>query len=281
MKVHFVRWLAAISEQAVPRQEFLRTAGELVRRIVAVSEEVAYGANVAVENTRRTVAERVPPGLARSAAKVDLRKAALVIAALAFVGGVAAGPGGTAEGAPPVRSAHSGRAQDRSPAVARDDDKGSDRDGHHDAPGRDKLIPHGTQGAQSNVSLSREQFDNAKVIVRTAKKLGLPDRAAVIGVATSLQESKLNNFGNLGDFNDHDSLGLFQQRPSAGWGTPEQLTDPEYAATAFFMVLEHVDDWQDLPLTDAAQTVQGSAFPFAYAQWEQQAADIVQAADSD
>ncbi|MEV4760989.1 hypothetical protein AB0J86_38730, partial [Micromonospora sp. NPDC049559] len=70
-------------------------------------------------------------------------------------------------------------------------------------------------------------------------------------------------------------LGLFQQRPSSGWGEPKQLTDPEYATAAFEKALKQVDGWHDMPLTDAAQAVQVSAFPMAYAQWEQQAADLV------
>ncbi|MET7752932.1 hypothetical protein ABZS42_31155, partial [Micromonospora sp. NPDC005367] len=81
--------------------------------------------------------------------------------------------------------------------------------------------------------------------------------------------------GHLGDANDHDSLGLFQQRPSSGWGSPEQITDPQYATTAFLKGLKQVDGWHDMPLTQAAQTVQVSAYPDAYAQWEQQAADLV------
>ncbi|NES32015.1 hypothetical protein G3561_31240, partial [Micromonospora terminaliae] len=78
-----------------------------------------------------------------------------------------------------------------------------------------------------------------------------------------------------GDKNDHDSLGLFQQRPSSGWGTPEQITNPEYSTLAFLKGLKQVDGWDKMPLTEAAQTVQVSAYPDAYAQWEQQATDIV------
>ncbi|NIL64446.1 hypothetical protein HCB39_24380, partial [Salinispora arenicola] len=74
---------------------------------------------------------------------------------------------------------------------------------------------------------------------------------------------------------DHDSQGLFQQRPSSGWGTVEQITDPEYSTTAFLEGLKQVEGWQDMPLTKAAQTVQVSAYPFHYAQWETQAADLV------
>jgi hypothetical protein len=139
----------------------------------------------------------------------------------------------------------------------------------------DKLIPHGVQGAQSKIALNDEQTANAKAIIAATKKAGLPKRAAVISIATSLQESKLENLGHLGDKNDHDSLGLFQQRPSSGWGSPEQITDPEYSTLAFLKGLKQVDGWQDMPLTEAAQTVQVSAYPDAYAQWERQAADIV------
>ncbi|MFF5175736.1 hypothetical protein ACFY3U_24345 [Micromonospora sp. NPDC000089] len=145
-----------------------------------------------------------------------------------------------------------------------------------DKPSRDKLIPHGVEGAQSRVPLDDEQRANAKAIIAEAKRTGVGERGAVIGIATSLQESKLYNLGHLGAYNDHDSQGLFQQRPSSGWGTPEEITDPKYASRAFFDALKNVHGWQDLPLTTAAQTVQYSAYPYAYAQWEEQAADIVQ-----
>ncbi|WP_198937656.1 DUF885 family protein, partial [Micromonospora sp. TSRI0369] len=103
----------------------------------------------------------------------------------------------------------------------------------------------------------------------------VPDENLRFEIATALQESKLENLGHLGDRNDHDSQGLFQQRPSSGWGTVEQITDPEYSTTAFLKGLKQVDGWQDMPLTKAAQTVQVSAYPDHYAQWEQQAADLV------
>ena len=85
----------------------------------------------------------------------------------------------------------------------------------------------------------------------------------------------MNNFGHLGDRNDHDSQGLFQQRPSSGWGSVEEITDPEYATSAFLKALKQVDGWEQMPLTRAAQTVQVSAFPGHYAKWEQPAADLV------
>ncbi|MGY0008045.1 hypothetical protein, partial [Micromonospora sp. I033] len=173
-------------------------------------------------------------------------------AGLAFTGGIFAGPIAAHADAAPV--------QGTKPAVV--------------AVQGDKLIPHGVQGTQSKIDLNDEQTANAKAIIAATKKAGLPERAAVISIATSLQESKLENLGHLGDKNDHDSLGLFQQRPSSGWGTPEQITDPEYSTLAFLKGLKQVDGWQDMPLTVAAQTVQVSAYPDAYAQWEQQAADI-------
>ncbi|MGC4798380.1 hypothetical protein ACLQ3H_30255 [Micromonospora saelicesensis] len=184
-----------------------------------------------------------------------MRKSVLSVAGLAFAGGVFAGP-----------IAHVANPVDAKPvAVAVQADK----------PDTSKLIPHGTQGEQSRISLNDEQTANVKAIIAATKKAGLPERAAVISIATSLQESKLENLGHLGDRNDHDSLGLFQQRPSSGWGTPEQITDPEYSTTSFLKGLKQVDGWQDMALTDAAQTVQVSAYPDAYAQWEQQAADLV------
>ncbi|NHO85270.1 hypothetical protein, partial [Micromonospora sp. CMU55-4] len=139
----------------------------------------------------------------------------------------------------------------------------------------DKLIPHGVQGDQSRIDLNDEQTKNVKAIIAATKKAGMDERAAVVSIATALQESKLENLGHLGDRNDHDSQGLFQQRPSSGWGTVEQITDPEYSTTAFLKGLKQVDGWQDMPLTKAAQTVQVSAYPDHYAQWEQQAADLV------
>ncbi|MFC0028551.1 hypothetical protein ACFFMM_03310 [Micromonospora chaiyaphumensis] len=185
-----------------------------------------------------------------------LRKSVLGIAGLAVAGGLAAGPLNHHEVAPSAGLSEAAVVQ-------------------ADKPDAGKLIPHGVQGAQSRIDLSDEQVANAKAIIAATKKAGLPERAAVISIATSLQESKLENLGHLGDANDHDSLGLFQQRPSSGWGSPEQITDPEYSTLAFLKGLKQVDGWQDMPLTEAAQTVQVSAYPDAYAQWEQQAADIV------
>ncbi len=121
------------------------------------------------------------------------------------------------------------------------------------------------------------QMRNAAIIINVGAELKMPPRAWVIAVATAMQESTLNNLGHLGARNDHDSLGLFQQRPSSGWGTPSQVTDPEYAATRFYKKLKTIDGWQELPLTRAAQRVQISAYPDAYADDEIDATQIVNA----
>lgn len=143
------------------------------------------------------------------------------------------------------------------------------------APSVETLMPYGVQVQQETFTPSAEQMANAEAIVATGEKLNVTDRAKVIAVATALQESTLHNYGHLGDRNDHDSQGLFQQRPSAGWGTPEQITNPDYAATKFYQGLSGVPGWQRMPLTRAAQSVQVSAYPDAYAKWEKQAADLV------
>lgn len=113
-------------------------------------------------------------------------------------------------------------------------------------------------------SLSATQAENARLIYDTAAGRRLPRRAAVIGIATAMQESRLRNV----PYGTEDSLGLFQQRPSRGWGRPGQVMTPLYAATAFYDRLVRVPGWQSLPLTVAAQDVQRSAYPNAYARWE-------------
>ena len=112
----------------------------------------------------------------------------------------------------------------------------------------------------TEVGLSREQAENAATITAIAVRRGLPARAASIALATAIQESKLRNLAH----GDRDSLGLFQQRPSQGWGTPAQLQDPHYATNAFYDALVKVDGYQQMRITVAAQTVQRSGFPEAY-----------------
>jgi hypothetical protein len=115
------------------------------------------------------------------------------------------------------------------------------------------------------------QLRNARTIIRVAREMHLPARAAVIAIAAAEQESKLNNMRG----GDLDSAGLFQMRPSAGWGSYRQVTDPVYASRKFYRVLLEVPGWRHLPATVAAQSVEISAFGWAYARWELSAHQLV------
>ncbi|MGQ5265234.1 C40 family peptidase, partial [Micromonospora sp. ZYX-F-536] len=116
-----------------------------------------------------------------------------------------------------------------------------------------------------------EQTANAAAIVAVGVQVQVPPRGWVIAVATAIQESSLRNLPG----GDRDSVGLFQQRPSQGWGTPAQLQEPRYAAGKFYTALLAVDGWEAMTLTDAAQTVQRSAYPGAYAKWEDDAIALI------
>lgn len=121
---------------------------------------------------------------------------------------------------------------------------------------------------------NRTQRDNATTIVQVGLALGISERGLVVALATAMQESQLHNLGHLGANNDHDSVGLFQQRPSMGWGSEAKLTDPVYSATAFYLALQRVAGWESMEVTVAAQRVQRSAFPNAYAKWETDATSL-------
>lgn len=113
-------------------------------------------------------------------------------------------------------------------------------------------------------SLSLVQADNAALLSGIAGARGLPARAVTIAIATALQESKLKNI----DYGDRDSVGLFQQRPSQGWGTVEQIMDPVYSTGKFYDGLVRVPGYEEMEITEAAQAVQRSGFPEAYSQHE-------------
>jgi peptidoglycan DL-endopeptidase CwlO len=130
----------------------------------------------------------------------------------------------------------------------------------------------GGQVRTTAADLDAAQRQNAATIIGVARGMGAPPRAWLIALATAMQESTLNNI----NYGDRDSLGLFQQRPSQGWGTPAQVTDTVYATTIFIERLLEVPGWDSLPVTVAAQTVQRSAFPDAYAKWEGLATELVQ-----
>jgi hypothetical protein len=119
-------------------------------------------------------------------------------------------------------------------------------------------------------ALTTEQVGNARTIAAVGRDRGLPEQAVVIALATAMQESRLRNL----DYGDRDSLGLFQQRPSQGWGTPEQVQDPVYAAGKFYDGLVRVPGWDTRRLTDAADAVQRSAFPEAYQQHQELAQQL-------
>ena len=116
----------------------------------------------------------------------------------------------------------------------------------------------------TTVTFTPEQMDNAGTIVGIAMGRSLPARAGPIAIATAIQESKLRNI----NYGDRDSLGLFQQRPSMGWGTPDEILDPEYSTNTFYDVLVTVPDWESGVVTEVAQEVQRSAFPDAYGDHE-------------
>ncbi|MFJ7148602.1 heavy metal transporter [Streptomyces sp. NPDC100445] len=123
-------------------------------------------------------------------------------------------------------------------------------------------------GGGASYQFTPEQAVNAATIAAVGTGRGMPERAVTIALATALQESGLRNIGH----GDRDSLGLFQQRPSQGWGTERQIMDPAYAAGIFYAHLAKVPDYTGLPLTVAAQRVQRSGYPEAYAKHEPDAA---------
>ena len=140
----------------------------------------------------------------------------------------------------------------------------------------DKLpIPQAATCEISNspYTLSTEQAANAATIsaIGTARKL--PTQAVTVALATALQESKLNNI----EYGDRDSVGLFQQRPSQGWGSHGQIMDPRYATAKFFDALVKVRGWQAMQIAAAAQAVQKSGHPAAYQRWENQATTLARA----
>jgi len=144
-------------------------------------------------------------------------------------------------------------------------------------PGPDAPAP-ATTTATAPLELDAEQVRNAQLIIAVGRSLGVPDRGIAIALGTAMQESWLRNL----DWGDRDSLGLFQQRPSTGWGTAEEVRDPVRAAQAFFggptdpngtrtRGLLDIPGWESMPFADAAQAVQISAYPERYAVWEEPA----------
>ncbi|GAA1657312.1 C40 family peptidase [Fodinicola feengrottensis] len=125
----------------------------------------------------------------------------------------------------------------------------------------------------ARTGITAEMFNNAATIVTVGQQMRISQRGWVIAVATAMQESSLTNTSG----GDRDSVGLFQQRPSQGWGTPAQLQDTTYASQQFYRKLLTIPGWQTLPLTVAAQAVERSGYPDAYAKHEPLATRIVMA----
>jgi LysM repeat protein len=143
--------------------------------------------------------------------------------------------------------------------------------------GQKLVVPavHNALNCPKLTSLTDEMRQNAAEIISIGRQIGVSDYGIVIALATAMQESSLRNIS----FGDRDSIGLFQQRPSAGWGTKAQIMNSTYAIRAFFRGVSatnrpgtrgllDIANWQSMPLTEAAQAVQISAHPSAYAKWE-------------
>ncbi|WP_409461724.1 M23 family metallopeptidase [Amycolatopsis sp. GA6-003] len=146
-------------------------------------------------------------------------------------------------------------------------------DGARDAGGASGSLACTATGTPTGsvAGYDRDQIANAATIVAVGKQRGVPEYGWVIAIATAITESRLRNL----DYGDRDSLGLFQQRPSMGWGTRAQILDAAYAATQFYRRLVALPNWQQTGLAPAAQAVQRSGFPERYAQHEQEARHIV------
>ncbi|GAA2923252.1 hypothetical protein GCM10010458_00630 [Microbacterium luteolum] len=138
--------------------------------------------------------------------------------------------------------------------------------------------PAAAVAAPETTALTDEQAANAALIIRIGRELGVSDRAVAIALATGMVESGLRNL----DWGDRDSLGIFQQRPSTGWGSPEQIMDADRSTRVFYggsndpnglttRGLLDIPGWESMTFTDAAQAVQISAYPDKYGQWEAQA----------
>ncbi len=128
--------------------------------------------------------------------------------------------------------------------------------------------------------LGPEELANARTVIGVGKGAQIPEQGQVIALMTAMQESK---FVNYTEPVDHDSLGIFQQRPSTGWGTPEQITDVPTSSKSFYGVapfgsnpgLIQIQGWETMPPGEVCQAVQRSAYPDRYAQWEQFARDLL------
>ncbi|EHY90414.1 C40 family peptidase [Saccharomonospora azurea] len=128
------------------------------------------------------------------------------------------------------------------------------------------------RGTNDAANLTEEQLGTVSLIISIGKERELSPRAWQVAIQAGMTESGLRNV----HYGDRDSLGIFQMRPSMGWGSPEQVTDPAYAVNKFYDVLESIPDWEELRPGDAAQAVERSEFPDRYHRWEPMAVHLVE-----
>jgi hypothetical protein len=259
-----------------------RPATALASAALASAALVLAGAGTAGAVTDASPAPAPPPAAVTAAPAWTAQAwtaaapaaAAPVRTAAAPAGAAPAGnarPGAARPGAAP--SARARTAMDRTEPAR----TATARAGHGIRPAADQLLPVGTAGPQSFMPIGAAQYANATTIVRQAlaRKMGV--RSAVIAVATAMQESRLQDL----DYGTGDSLGLFQQQYDMGWGTARQILNPVYASDKFLTALRAYQagdpTWASQPLYQCAQGVQRSGFPYAYAQWETQAARLTAA----
>ncbi|WP_343063978.1 C40 family peptidase [Haloechinothrix aidingensis] len=127
-------------------------------------------------------------------------------------------------------------------------------------------------GVRQATNLNEEQLGTVSLIISIGQERGLPPRAWQIAIQAGMTESKLRNV----PYGDRDSLGIFQMRPSMGWGSPEEVLDPQYQVNKFFDVMEDVPGWQSRRPGEVAQAVERSAFPERYHEWEAMAVHLVE-----
>lgn len=211
---------------------------------------------------------------------LTLTRRAAVAASLAVIGTLCAVPGGAHASAPPTASeASSGHGlkwfQERHGLPRTGSVDGATARALRQAPDAELRRTFRTAA-----DLGPEELANARTVIGVGKGAQIPEQGLVIALMTAMQESKFVNYLTPVD---HDSLGIFQQRPSTGWGTPEQITDVATSSKSFYGVapfgtnpgLIQIDGWQTMPPGDVCQAVQVSAYPDRYAQWEQFARDLL------
>ncbi|MEV0610195.1 peptidase M23 [Polymorphospora rubra] len=268
-------WVAAVLDNARVREQVGRHSP--ARLALAIGVICCLGIVAFAETRAATVERRLPSDVAAAQARADeVRSRAGQPASRSFERQPGADTSDTTSPAEP----RDGAAAEQPAAT----------DGEQAAPAEpvEAEAPAIPEQVAPVAGLSQIQMDNALAIVRAGHDLDMPRRAHIIAVATAMQESNLlnrasevlpesKNYPHQGTGWDHDSVGLFQQRTSTGWGPVASLMDPAYSATQFYKALARVPGWDQMRLTVAAQTVQVSAYPEHYAKHEGNATAVVDA----